>query len=54
MYFVVFAIHIRVFFLFIKRESKLKRTQKKRGKKASKAGISNEKITVVTTCDRSK
>ncbi len=31
----------------------LKRAPKKRGEKASKSGISNEKIAVVATCDRS-
>ncbi len=31
----------------------LDRKPKKRGEKASKAGISNEKVTVVATCDRS-
>lgn len=32
---------------------KLERKPKKRGEKASKAGISNEKVAVVATCDRS-
>ena len=31
----------------------LKRKPKKRGEKASKAGISNEKVAVIATCDRS-
>lgn len=37
-----------------KRNRNLDRPAKKRGEKAGKRGISNEKITVVATCDRPK
>ena len=43
-----------LFFLISEKGSRtLERKPKKRGEKANKAGISNEKVAVIATCDRS-